>query len=91
MKNSHELARQRAQECIDYYHRLLRDEAMGQNWALGLFMAKQWHRMLQEEVPDMEEIRLFSTALNNDRANGSCGGSAWHSLSLEVERWLGSL
>lgn len=89
MKPSHEM-RQGAEDAIQYYERLVSNQVPGQNWALGLFMAKQWYRMLQEEKPNLEEVRLFLVALNNDVGTGSCGGSGWHSMAIDVRNWLKS-
>ena len=84
-----------ADEIIAYYQGIIDyqqstnniDNSISSMW-LGLYMSKQWRRLLDEPRPDLEELKLFLKALER---NGDWHGSQWLNMSLIVMRWLDAL
>lgn len=65
---------------VDYFQRTL--EAAGEKWALGLFIAKQWLRIVNEPRPDVEELKLMVRALEAEKDKQ---GVRWWDLYWRVK------
>src|SRR5579883_592219 len=78
------------QQCDNFivYYKILSEREKGAEWLLGLFMATQWRRLLNETSPDLDELRLLADALNAERHRQ---GTAWCDLHLRVSRWIDEL
>lgn len=71
---------EQAQELVSYFQRTL--EAVGEKWALGLFMAEQWLRIVNEPRPNVEELKLMLRALEAEKDNQ---GVRWWDLYWRVK------
>ena len=71
---------EQAQELVEYFQRTLK--TMGEKWALGLFMARQWLRIVNEPRPDLEELKLMLRALEAEKDNQ---GVRWWDLYWRVK------
>lgn len=71
---------EQAHNIVEYFQRTL--EASGEKWALGLFMAKQWLRIVSEQNSDLEELKLMLRALNAEKDNQGMG---WWELYCYVK------
>ncbi len=64
-----------AERSINYYQNLVDEH--GAVWLLGLFMAKQWQRLLNEASDNLEELQLLARTMEAERMNQ---GSEWHHM-----------
>jgi hypothetical protein len=71
---------EQAQELVEYYQRTLK--TVGEKWTLGLFMARQWLRIVSEPRPDLEELKLMLRALEAEKDNQ---GVRWWDLYWRVK------
>lgn len=71
---------EQAHELIQYFQHNV--EFNGEVWVLGLFMAKQWLRILNEQNPDLEELKLMLRALEAEKNNQ---GMSWWDLYWRVK------
>ncbi|HEX8550617.1 MAG TPA: hypothetical protein VF681_03575 [Abditibacteriaceae bacterium] len=72
-----------ANESIVYYQQFA-DNGDSSMW-LGLYMSQQWRKLLDERHPDLNELKLFAKALEN---NGNFHGSQWLHMSIIVKYWV---
>lgn len=74
-----------ADQLIGYFQRLLNS---GHSFGLGLDVAKQWRKYLLQEQHDLDELRMFASALEDGVDKHGCG---WYELTLSVKWWLAEL
>ncbi len=74
---------EQAQWFVSYYERVAANE--GSAWLLGLFMAKQWLRLLPQPQRDIEELHLFVKVLEAERLNQ---GSGWSDMYFRARKWV---
>ena len=80
---------EQASYLIDYYQSLVdRDTADKDSWLLGLYMARQWLRYLNEPQHDREELALFIQTLESQR---QIQGSGWGDLLFRVRNWVAQI
>jgi hypothetical protein len=77
---------EQAEDFILYYD--ICAENSGSIWLLGLLMANQWLRLVEDPRPDLGEARLMLQVLEAERANQ---GSAWSDLYFRVMKWIGEV
>src|SRR5437868_2332516 len=75
---------EQANYLVNYYQSLC-DRQNDEPWLLGLYMAKQWLRYLNEPEHDLEELKLFVRALESQRQSQ---GSGWSDLWIRVRNWV---
>jgi hypothetical protein len=75
-----------AKEVVNYFQKLVDDK--GDQWLLGLFMAKQWLRLLESGHYDPDEVSLFIRTLEAERLRQ---GSGWSDLYIRVKRWAAEI
>lgn len=78
---------EQAQDFILYYD-VCSEGRSGPTWLLGMFMAKQWLRLINDPQPDVGEAKLMLKVLEAERPGQ---GSAWSDLYFRVMRWLGEV
>lgn len=71
---------------VNYYQGLVNTK--GSDWLLGLYMAKQWVKFLNEPRPDSQELQLFLRTLEAERAKQ---GSGWSDLWCRVRNWMAAM
>jgi hypothetical protein len=60
-----------------------------QSWAKdGAQAAREWLRLLQQDTPNIVEVRLLLSTLESGAAEG---GSAWEEMLVLAQRWSRSL
>ena len=77
---------EQAKQLIQYFQGLV--DRQGAKWLLGLYMAKQWLKMLGEKHPTPEEIGLFLRVMEAERPNQ---GSGWSDLYFHVQYWANNI
>ena len=77
------VALSRAEEVVRYYQRLADDDE--RKWALRLFMAKAWIKLMRDHEEDLSDIKSFQAALESQRHEQ---GSMWVELCAQVKQWL---
>lgn len=74
-----------AEWLVGYFEGLAnREKEDANSWVLGLFMAKNWMRLLGEAQVNLEEAKLFLRALEAERTKQ---GSGWSDLWYRVRYW----
>ncbi len=74
-----------ADKLICYFQGLLSSH---HSFRLGLYMAKQWRKYLVEDQHDLDELRVFLDALED---NALLSGTSWYELAFHVQLWLAEL
>lgn len=84
--NSENTWSEQSQSIIDYYEFLIAESERDwlRDWLLGLFMSHYWLRLIEQQSPDADEIRLFYRTLKLQKMNQ---GSGWHDLTNRVSFW----
>lgn len=67
------------------YYDICSEGRSGPIWLLGLFMAKQWLRLIKDPPLDLHEAKLMLKVLEAERPNQ---GSAWSDLYFRVMKWI---
>jgi hypothetical protein len=60
---------QEALQAVEYYKKVVayQESHEPRTWSIGLYLAIQWMRYLQEPNPDLEELRWFAKALKEEK------------------------
>ncbi len=74
---------------VGYFEALAnREGEEATSWVLGLFMAKNWLRLLGESQVNLEEVKLFLRTLEAERLKQ---GTGWSDLWVRVRYWIEEL